>query len=165
MSRKRKYNRQIDLHNKTADEAIDYFVCQSNAFLINGFKGHLVVVHGYGSSGQGNGVIKDRIRDLVSRWPDYFEILRCDDWMPGETRVRPVKPFPYRRAGTRTTQQQVYDFCKQKRMEADIYRKFSKKHSYEIRQALCDLEAKGLLEPVVKAGEIQWRLPVPILVH
>jgi hypothetical protein len=110
-------NRTIDLHGKTADEAIDYFISQSNMFLASGQRGYLIVIHGYGSSGFGSAVIKRRIREMVMRWRDYFEAVKCDDSLPGETWVIPLKPFPCRIGRSRNLAQEVCTFCETRKTD------------------------------------------------
>ena len=158
MVRRRVENKHIDLHGKTADEAVDHFISVSNSYLASGQRGHIVVIHGYGSHGFGNGVIKQRIRELVTRWTDYFDAIHCDDSMPGETWVVPIKPFPSRKKSGRTIEQQNCDFCVTRRTEKQIAERFHPRPASEIERLLNDLTRRRTLEEVMKKGEKAWRI-------
>jgi hypothetical protein len=160
MVRRKGGHRRLDLHGMTADEAITHFVTQSNSFLAAGQTGHLVVIHGYGSSGLGEGTIKRRIRELVRKWPAYFEAVRCDDSLPGETWVVPLKPFPTQKRSNGSLEQQIVEFCASRRTEKQIFERFSSKPQQDIWKLLYGLRGKGLLEIVMKKGEKAWRVPI-----
>jgi hypothetical protein len=159
MVRRRSDNKQIDLHGKGADEAVDYFISISNSFLASGQRGHIVVIHGYGSHGLGNGAIKQRIRELVTRWTDYFDAIHCDDSMPGETWVIPLKPFPRRTKSGRNLEQQICDFCVTRKTEKQIVERFHHRTASEIETLLNDLKRRRMLEEVMKKGTTAWRIP------
>lgn len=159
MVRRKGGNKTIDLHGRTADEAIDYFISQSNNFLASGQRGHIVVIHGYGSSGHGDGVIKRRLRELVTRWTDYFEAVHCDDSMPGETWVVPLKQFPLRRGAVRSLEQQICAFCETRKTERQVFQRFHQRPEHEVWKLLYELQRKELLEPVMKKGQKAWRVP------
>ena len=155
-------NKTIDLHGKTADEAIDYFIGESNMFLASGQRGYLIAIHGYGSSGFGSAVIKRRIREMVMRWRDYFEAVKCDDSLPGETWVIPLKPFPCRIGRSRNLAQEVCTFCETRKTDKQIFARFHRKTEQEMRSTLRELCEKGMLEAVMKKGHDAWRVPRPL---
>ena len=154
-------NKTIDLHGKTAEDAIDYFISQSNTFLASGQRGYLIVIHGYGSSGLGTAVIKRRIREMVMRWRDYFEAVKCDDSLPGETWVVPLKPFPCRIGRSRSLVQEVCTFCETRKTDKQILARFHHMTEQEVRSTLRELSEKGMLEAVMKKGNSAWRVPRP----
>jgi hypothetical protein len=151
----------VDLHGKTADEAIDYFISHSNMFLASGQRGCLVVIHGYGSSGFGTAIIKQRIRAMVTRWPDYFEVVMGDDSLPGETWVVPRKPFPNRKGRSRGLAQDVCSFCETRKTEKQILTRFHQRAQQDVWKMLNDLREQGMLEAVMKNGQKAWRVPRP----
>ena len=160
MARRKGRIKQIDLHGKTVEEAIDFFITHSNSFLATGQRGHIRVIHGYGSTGYGCGEIKRRLRELVKRWADYFEPLRCDDSMPGETWVVPLKPFPRPKGVAQSLEQQICAFCQSKKTEKQVFQRFRKRSEQELWKLLFNLRSKNLLEVVVKKGEAVWRVPM-----
>lgn len=81
----------IDLHDKTLNEAINYFIREYNKVVSKGFKDEINVILGYGSSGVG-GKIKNHFKSFSEAHAEYFIVVYNHNI--GITTVKPKKIIP-----------------------------------------------------------------------
>ena len=86
---------KINLHSYTVTEAIDEFIEFYNKRVKQGNNSPIMVVHGYGSSGEG-GKIRNKIRKLLDDYSDSltFSCGETIDQNPGYTLIFPRKSLP-----------------------------------------------------------------------
>jgi len=145
---------QIDLHGLTVDAALETFVEQCNRLFRGGYRGKIVVVHGYGSSGQG-GAIKKRLTGFLAKHHDYFDSSVWDGGNPGVTTLRQLKALPVEKAGG--IEQQLLAFLVVPKVEAKIFARFHSKSVAEVKELLRDLRQRGLIHEAVKNGQKAWQ--------
>jgi dsDNA-specific endonuclease/ATPase MutS2 len=80
---------EIDLHDKTTDEAITFFIEKYNKAIKNNYKFSIYVIHGYGSSGKG-GKIKKVFHNYLKENSQYLEYEFNSN--PGVVIVYPKRP-------------------------------------------------------------------------
>lgn len=137
---------EIDLHDKTVNEAINYFMERYNELLSGGFKGQITVVHGYGSSGVG-GRIKNRFKELSEAYKEYFKTSHTSNL--GITLVHPKKSLP---VSNFLFEKELLEFCSDTpKSISKIQNKFFKNHNNtEIKKTINNLIKKGALNEILK---------------
>ena len=134
---------ELDLHGYRTKEALELFIQVYNRHA--GKSSPLVVVHGYGSSGEG-GKIRRRLRRMLDRYPGNLDYERGEKvGNPGITIVFPKKPLPT--AGDRL-EQEILAYCSKPRTREKIAGRFRKHGQPKVLDALRKLERKGMLENV-----------------
>ena len=132
---------KLDLHGKTWAEAKAEFI-----EVYNGVVGRdtLDVVHGYGSTGVGGGVLRERLRAFLARYPGHVTCKHGEqlDGNPGHTVVVPVKRLP-------TLEDQlaedIWDYCAEPRTLSKVMGKFRRHGDPRVREAIGDLVAQRRL--------------------
>lgn len=143
----------VDLHGFTVDDAIREFVRRCNTLFKGGYRGDIVVVHGYGSSGQG-GAIKERLKGFLSRHADFFDAPAWNTGNPGATMLRQLKLLPAAKAGG--MHQQILDFLVSAKTEPKILARFHSRPMKEIRAILQELRRDGLIAETQRNGQKAW---------
>ena len=133
---------ELDLHGRSWKEASAEFIGIYNEAIqseqaVSSLE--IVVIHGYGSSGEG-GVIRHRLRAFLQRYGDRLEFSHGEETManPGCTIVRPRKPLPDNQA---ILEEQILDFCSQRRSRSAIIRKFHRYGDPQVRRAVTSFAA------------------------
>jgi hypothetical protein len=137
---------EIDLHDKTVNEAINFFMIKYNEIFLNGFKGQISVIHGYGSSGIG-GKIKKRFKEVSEVYTGYFEVIPNKNI--GITIIKPLKTLPN---SDFLFENALLEFCSESpKSITKIQNKFFKSHNNnEIKKTINSLVKKGALTEVFK---------------
>ncbi|MBN1265276.1 MAG: Smr/MutS family protein [Anaerolineales bacterium] len=138
----------LDLHGLRVKEALELFLRTYNSRIQDQPFGSLVVVHGYGSSGEG-GKIRRRLRSFLDQYPLYLTYQRGEELgNPGITIV-----FPHQLLPTSETllEEEVFAFCTKPRTREKIAGKFRKYGQPQVLETIRKLERQGLLE-VISCG-------------
>ena len=148
---------ELDLHGRTWSEAIEEFIhfyndavettCELTSLRI-------VVIHGYGSSGEG-GVIRHRLRAFLRRFPN------CVNFTPGEemtdnqgcTYIEPLTKLP---SSGDTLEEQIAEFCGQPRTKNAIAGKFRRHGDRRVSNAIQTLVQRGRLCKTQKKNAIAY---------
>ncbi|MXZ03429.1 MAG: Smr/MutS family protein [Chloroflexi bacterium] len=138
--------REIDLHGYTWSDALKEFIAFYNDSLANSGDEQdvtLMVVHGYGSSGEG-GAIRQRLRAFLRRFDGYLEFTPCEelDENQGCTIVKPIKPLP---DATDQLAERILDYCEFAKSKSKVSQKFRRYGETRIMQAMSSLEKQGRL--------------------
>jgi hypothetical protein len=137
---------ELDLHGLTADEAVERFIHAYNSRLSAGDVDPLVVVHGYGSSGEGEAVIKRRIRKILKRHSDRLEYEHGEViGNAGMTIVYPRKPLP---TTEDKLEREILAYCSKPRTRDKIAGKFRKYGQPQVLEAIRRLERSEVLQVV-----------------
>jgi hypothetical protein len=139
---------ELDLHDRTVDEAILLFVEFYNRHVRSGRKTSLRIIHGYGSSGAG-GKIQRKLRIFLQDAVDNL------DWRPGEdlegnpgvTIVFPRKTLPSHEDRLSAA---ILTFCSVPRTESKIAGEFRAHRAQDIKQAIRMLVRQGRLKTILK---------------
>lgn len=102
------------------------------------------VIHGYGSNGSG-GVILAKLRAFLARHSDKLSFTPGEDTIarnPGTTWVKPRKTLP---ASIDLLGAEILNYCEQAKTRSKIAGKFRRHGETRIKEALTELEKKGLL--------------------
>jgi hypothetical protein len=139
---------EIDLHGYTITEALSAFVAFYNARVARGNTTHFMVIHGYGSGGDG-GQIRRRLRKYLSQYPECVEFVPGGQYSgnPGITLVAPKKALPSEEEGLAG---EIAAFCASGKSEGKILGKFRRYGEAAVRAQLKELERKGRLRSYVK---------------
>jgi len=134
---------QLDLHNYTANEALDFFIERYNAQITQGNHTSMEVVHGYGSQGYG-GVIRSRMRAFLIAHAHLLSFIPGEqiDGNPGYTIVHPVQQLPTK---AETLCEQIVSYCTVLRSEEKIMGKFRRYGESVVLQSLKKLEKEGTI--------------------
>lgn len=150
--------RRIDLHGLTVDEAIAAFVRRYNAFLSEGYRGRIEVIHGYGSSGEG-GAIRRRLRSFLAAHRDRFRHLSEGDAIgnPGVTFVEGKGRLPVPEKTDSALARAILAFCATPKTEAKILAKFVGRYGDPaIRTEIRQMMSEGSLDAVRDGREIKY---------
>lgn len=139
--------KEIDLHDKTVNEAINYFIKSYNEILLGGSKGEIDVIHGYGSTGVG-GKIKKRFKEVSEAYKAYYKTMPGSNI--GITRIKPLKIIPNENF---LLQKYLLEFCSNSPKNlSKINNNFFKEHTNtEIKKTIHQLIKKDLLVQVIKS--------------
>ena len=141
---------QLDLHGKTWREACAEFMeCFNGASAGREGTAMLDIVHGYGSTTGGDGVIRRRLRRLLDQYPEYAEYWAGEDLddNPGHTLVKRLKSLP---DTGETLAERVLAYCETPRTMSKIAGKFRRHVDPQVQQAIRTLERQGRLRMVSK---------------
>lgn len=151
MVRRKSQHQGIDLHGLPVDAALRSLVAHCNRLFRSGYRGWVTVVHGYGST-TGHGVIKQRVRTLVTHHIDAFEYRFNDAANPGSTDVRILKALSENYRRSTPLEEQILEFCRTPKEETKIGNKFHRLPVAELKAVLKELQAQGKLVEVKTNG-------------
>lgn len=137
---------EIDLHDKTTSEAIDFFIEKYNKALKRNYNSSIYVIHGYGSTGKG-GKIKRAFHKYLK---EHSEYLRYEfDSNPGAVIVYPKKTLPSKLT---LLEKEILNYCNESpKTISKIESKFFKKASVkEVKKVVNTLVKKNLLNKSMK---------------
>lgn len=139
---------EIDLHGFTIVEALSVFVRFYNSRIVRGNTTQFIVIHGYGSGGDG-GQIRNRLRKYLGRFPDCVEFVPGGQYLgnPGITLIAPKKALPSEEEGAAG---EILSFCESGKSEGKILGKFRRYGEAEVKALLQSLERKGSLRSYIK---------------
>lgn len=144
---------EIDLHDKTTNEAIDFFIEKYNLFIKNKKKGYMYVIHGYGSSGKG-GKIKRVFHKYLK---ENSKFLKYEfDSNPGAVIVYPKKILPTKLS---VLEKDIVEFCSiNSKSISKIESKFIKRaESQEIKKLVNSLVKKNILNKELKKATVVYK--------
>ncbi len=142
---------EIDLHGLLVAEAIDVFIEYYNDRLRGGDYGRILVIHGYGSSGEG-GKIRTRLRSFLAGHEEYLAFENGEHLNGGNlgsTFVFPRKPLP---SPLDTLSKEILDYCRSPKTKSKIAGRFRIAGETKIQACLQSLEKKKLLAVTHKGG-------------
>ena len=96
---------EIDLHDKTVNEAIDFFIEKYNDSFKHNSKLPIYVIHGYGSTGKG-GKIKRVFHNYLEENSQYLKYEF--DSNPGAVIIYPKNKLPTKLS---TLEKEIINFC------------------------------------------------------
>lgn len=141
---------ELDLHDRTVDEALRTFVEFYNRRFRSGSRESIRVIHGYGSSGEG-GKIQRQFRKFIEGKVGHLT------WTPGEDcEGNPGVTIVHVRSILPDTQNQlegdILGFCSIARTESKIAGQFRKHTAKEIKDAIRSLVRSGMVKTALKNG-------------
>lgn len=142
---------EIDLHGLLVTEAIDAFIEYYNDRVRAGYYGRILVIHGYGSSGEG-GKIRSRLRSFLATHDAYLTFEygeHLGGGNLGSTFVFPRKPLP---SPLDTLSNEILDYCRIPKTKSKIAGKFRIAGDVKIQACLQNLEKRKLLAVTHKGG-------------
>ena len=137
---------EIDLHNKTTDEALNFFIEKYNEAIKNNYKSYIYVIHGYGSSGKG-GKIKKVFHNYLKENSQYLKYEF--DSNPGAVIIYPKKILPTKLS---LLEKDILKFCSDSpkslsKIEAKFFKQANVK---DIKKLVNSLVKKELLIKFMK---------------
>ena len=137
---------ELDLHALTWPEALREFADFYNLSLgqaTDSTTVRLSVIHGYGSTGEGD-AIRNRLRAFLEKHGDYLEFTPGEnvDGNRGCTVVKPMKRLPDE---DELLAKAIWDYCQRPRTRSKITGKFHKHGESKTIQAIRLLEIQGRL--------------------
>ncbi|MBP7634158.1 Smr/MutS family protein [Candidatus Ozemobacteraceae bacterium] len=142
---------EIDLHGFLVAEAIDAFIGFYNDRVRGGDYGRILVIHGYGSTGEG-GKIRTRLRSFLAGHEEYLSFEHGEHLSGGNlgsTFVFPRKPLP---STIDTLSNEILSYCRSPKTKSKIAGKFRIAGEAKIQSCLQNLEKKKLLAVTHKGG-------------
>lgn len=137
-------NNELDLHGFPVAEALRAFVTWYNDRVDHGdFRG-IVVIHGYGSSGEG-GTIRARLRAFLARSREYLEYAPGEDL--GDGNLGNTIVFPHKRlpSALDALAVEIVAYCDTPKTITKIAGKFRSYGENAVLQALRNLEKQKVL--------------------
>ncbi|HNW33431.1 MAG TPA: Smr/MutS family protein [Candidatus Ozemobacteraceae bacterium] len=135
---------ELDLHGFQVVEAIDTFVNYYNDRVHNGDFSRILVIHGYGSTGEG-GKIRVRLRNFLANH-ESFLAFECGEHIVGgnlgNTFVFPRKSLP---STIDALSNEILEFCRSPKTKSKIAGKFRIHGEAKIQASLQILEKRKLL--------------------
>lgn len=141
---------ELDLHDHTAGEALQYFLDYYNRQVRRGTVEPITVIHGYGSSGRG-GKIRQLLRTLLRQYPDQVGFSDSPDGNDGCTIVYPRLKLP---TFAEYIAPQLCAYCAQPRPMTKILNEFSAYSARPVTAAVETLTRQKKLKVVWK-GKVQ----------
>lgn len=142
---------EIDLHGFPMVEAIETFVNYYNDRVHNGDFTRILVIHGYGSTGEG-GKIRVRLRNFLAGHRDFLA-FECGEHIDGgnlgNTFVFPGKPLP---SPMDALSKEILEYCRSPKTKSRIAGKFHLSGEAKIQACLQSLEKKKLLGVTYKGS-------------
>lgn len=137
---------EIDLHDKTTTEAINFFIEKYNEAIKNNYKHSIYVIHGYGSSGKG-GKIKRVFHNYIKENTQYLKYEF--DSNPGAVIIYPKQPLPTKLS---VLEEHILEFCSNSpkslsKIESNFFKQASVK---EIKKLTNSLVKRNLLKKNIK---------------
>lgn len=128
---------ELDLHGRTWSEAIQEFIRIYNEAFETGHELdslQIVVIHGYGSSGEG-GVIRHRLRSFLRRFPESVEFTPGEKTMGnhGCTAIEPLAKLP---SSHDMLEEQITDYCDRPRTKNAIAGRFRRQGDRRVSSAI-----------------------------
>ncbi len=141
---------ELDVHGERVAEALRLFREAYNREAKRPHPRDIVVIHGYGSSGQG-GTIRRRLRALLAAHKAQlgYRLGEDVDGNPGTTVVTPHAPLPDVAAGLAAD---IVAYCSSPKPVKSITGKFRRHGVPQVREAVQALERDGQLKRVLKNG-------------
>ncbi len=149
---------ELDLHGHTWSEAIQEFTRVYNDAVgttsdLESLR--IVVIHGYGSSGEG-GIIRHRLRAFLKRFPECTEFIPGDQTMgnQGCTEIKPLGKLP---SSHDMLEERIAEFCEQPRTKNTIAGKFRKHGDRQVSNAIQTLVQQGRLCKTRKNNRLTYK--------
>lgn len=148
---------ELDLHGWTWSEAIEEFIrVYNDAVEPNDELATLdiVVIHGYGSSGEG-GVIRHRLRAFLRRFPERVNFTPGEESNSNQgcTVVRPLTKLP---RSLDILEEEIAGFCEQPRTKNAIAGKFRRHGDRRVLNAIQTLVRQGRLCKTRKKNAVAY---------
>ena len=148
---------EIDLHGRTWVEALTAFIDFYNSALDeagDAYSVRLVVIHGYGSTGEG-GILRNRFRGFLRRFDDRLEFTPGEGSClnPGITFVTALQRLPDKRG---LLDEAILGYCERPRSLSKITGRFRRHGGPRIVQAIKSLQKGGYLKRVDKLGRTMY---------
>ncbi len=143
---------ELDLYGLSVSEALATVVAKYNALLGTEHR-ELVVVHGYGSSGEG-GVLKHRIRSFLQSAKVSFRTEQ--DGFHGNRGQTVVLIGNSLLSVGQGLEDKMLDYCTIAKTKEKIFAKFHKSGTKALREAFSALVSKGLLKQRWKGKNKVW---------
>jgi len=141
-------------------EAIDTFVNYYNGRVHNGDFSRILVIHGYGSTGEG-GKIRLRLRSFLANHENFLA-FECGEHIAGgnigNTFVFPRKPLP---STIDTLSDEILEYCRSPKTKSKIAGKFRLHGEAKIQASLQNLEKKKLLAVTHKGNHKLFQATFP----
>ena len=144
-------NIELDLHGYKWLDAIQEFIRVYNDAVettsdLESLQ--IVVVHGYGSSGEG-GIIRHRLRAFLKRFPNSVDFTPGEEAMDNQgcTVVRPLAKLP---GSHDMLEEQIAEYCEQPRTKNAIAGKFHRHGDRRVSDAIQTLMQRGNLRKTQK---------------
>lgn len=148
---------EIDLHGLLVAEAIDAFIEYYNDRVRGGDHRRILVIHGYGSTGEG-GKIRTRLRSFLAGHEEYLSFEHGEHLSGGNlgsTFVFPRKPLP---SALDALSNEILDYCRSPKTKSKIAGKFRNAGEAKIQACLQSLEKKKLLAVSYKASHKVYQI-------
>ena len=149
---------ELDLHGYTCSEAIQEFIRVYNDAVettraLESLQ--IVVVHGYGSSGEG-GAIRHRIRALLRRFPESVDFTPGEETIgnQGCTVVKPLAKLP---SSPDMLEEQIAGYCERPRTKNTIAGKFRRHGDRRVSNAIQALMQQRRLCRTRKNNHIAYK--------
>ncbi|HOY66836.1 MAG TPA: Smr/MutS family protein [Candidatus Ozemobacteraceae bacterium] len=142
---------EIDLHGLPTAEAIDAFIGYYNERVRRGDCGRILVIHGYGSTGEG-GKIRTRLRNFLAAHGECLSFESGEHLSGGNlgtTLVFPRKPLP---SALDALSNEILEFCRIPKTKSKIAGKFRMAGEANVQACLQTLEKKKLVTVTNKGG-------------
>ncbi|MFZ2957152.1 MAG: Smr/MutS family protein [Candidatus Ozemobacteraceae bacterium] len=142
---------EIDLHGCQVIEALDTFVSYYNSRIRDGDFNRILVIHGYGSTGEG-GRIRVQLRRFLSNHLEYLAFACGEDIgfsNLGNTFVFPRKPLP---SAMDALSSKILEYCESPKTKSKISGKFRMHGDTKVQASLQNLEKQKLLRIAYKGG-------------
>ncbi len=142
---------EIDLHGLLVAEAIEAFIEYYNDRVRGGDYRRILVIHGYGSTGEG-GKIRTRLRSFLAGHDAYLSFEHGEHLSGGNlgsTFVFPRNPLP---SPLDALSNEILDYCRSPKTKSKIAGKFRGAGEAKIQACLQNLEKKKLLAVSHKGG-------------
>ena len=142
----------IDLHDMIYDEAIRYFINKYNESIKIDPKEEIIVIHGYGSTGNG-GILKQRFKTFFKQNKDNLNFLA--DINPGRTFITPIHSIPII---LDILSEKIVTYCSDSpKAIIKIQGKFHREYrANEVKQALQKLVKQDLIEVIQKKSTTNY---------
>lgn len=142
---------EIDLHGLLVAEAIEAFIEYYNDRVRGGDYRRILVIHGYGSTGEG-GKIRTRLRSFLAAHDAHLSFEHGEHLSGGNlgsTFVFPRKPLP---TPLDALSSEILDYCRSPKTKSKIAGRFRIAGETKIQACLQSLERKKLLAVSHKGG-------------
>ena len=148
---------EIDLHGQTWRDALGDFmrlygdVISETTVPANSA---IVVIHGYGSTGEG-GTLRKRFRSFLARFEECLEFTPGEevDGNQGCTIVRPLRGLP---DSTELLSEDILDYCQTPKTRSKITGRFRRHGDTSVIEAIQSLERQGRLRRFHKKRYIMY---------
>ena len=149
---------ELDLHGRTWSEAIEEFIRVYNDAVETTRELaslRIVVIHGYGSSGEG-GAIRHRFRAFLRRFPERVEFTTGEE-MTGNQGCTVIKPLTKLPNSHDMLEKQIAEYCELPRTKNAIAGKFHRHGDRRVSNAIQTLMQKGRLCKTRKKNALAYK--------